>query len=130
MKILALYDSHGNADALEAVLADPRAADPDAVAIGGDAIPGPEALLMLNRLPGIAGPVIWLRGNGEREVGQAAGGHPTSSSPVSPRMSGGAMRCAVSAPTWWSPDIPTSKMTASSVPTVRQRGKSRSALRG
>jgi putative phosphoesterase len=78
MNILALYDIHGNVDALEAVLADPRAADPDAVVIGGDAVPGPEALLMLNRVQAIAGPVHWLRGNGEREVGQAAGGNPTA----------------------------------------------------
>ena len=43
MRILALYDIHGNDDALEAVLADPRAADPDAVVVGGDAVPGPFA---------------------------------------------------------------------------------------
>ena len=31
MDVLALYDIHGNVDALDAVLADPRAADPDVV---------------------------------------------------------------------------------------------------
>jgi predicted phosphodiesterase len=36
MKVLALYDIHGNGDALEAVLADPRAAEPDIVVIGGE----------------------------------------------------------------------------------------------
>jgi hypothetical protein len=40
MRILALYDVHGNDDALAAVLADPRAADPDAVVVGGDTVPG------------------------------------------------------------------------------------------
>jgi predicted phosphodiesterase len=37
MKILALYDIHANVEALEAVLADPRAADPDVALVGGDA---------------------------------------------------------------------------------------------
>jgi putative phosphoesterase len=78
MKILALYDIHGNIDALEAVLADPRAAHPDAVVIGGDAVPGPRALITLDRLGAIAGSVQWVRGNGEREVGQAAGGDPAA----------------------------------------------------
>jgi hypothetical protein len=30
VNLLALYDIHANVDGLEAVLADPRAADPDA----------------------------------------------------------------------------------------------------
>lgn len=41
MRVLALYDIHGNIDALDAVLADPGAADPDMVVVGGDAVPGP-----------------------------------------------------------------------------------------
>ena len=41
MRVLALYDIHGNVDALEAVLADPAAGGPDAVLVGGDAVPGP-----------------------------------------------------------------------------------------
>jgi Icc-related predicted phosphoesterase len=44
VNILALYDIHGNVDALEAVLCDPRAADPDVVVVGGDAVPGPFAV--------------------------------------------------------------------------------------
>ena len=40
MRILALYDIHGNVEALDAVLADPRAAGPDAIVVGGDAVPG------------------------------------------------------------------------------------------
>ena len=73
MKILALYDIHGNPDALAAVLADPRAANPDLVVIGGDAVPGPEASATLDRLESIRVPVRWLRGNGEREVAEAVG---------------------------------------------------------
>jgi predicted phosphodiesterase len=76
MKILALYDIHGNPDALEAVLADPRAADPDAVVVGGDAVPGPFAGAVLARLQTLTVPVHWVRGNGEREVAAAVNGDP------------------------------------------------------
>ncbi len=51
VKILALYDIHGNPDALDAVLADPRAQDPDLVVVGGDVVPGPFANAALGRLP-------------------------------------------------------------------------------
>jgi Icc-related predicted phosphoesterase len=50
VNVLALYDIHGNVDALEAVLADPRAADPDVVVVGGDVVPGPFARATLTRL--------------------------------------------------------------------------------
>src|SRR6185437_15232752 len=76
MRILALYDIHGNADALDAVLADPRAADPDAVLVGGDTAPGPFAREALDRLEAVSVPVHWVRGNGEREVADAANGDP------------------------------------------------------
>jgi predicted phosphodiesterase len=81
VKILALYDVHGNPDALEAVLADPRAADPDVVVIGGDAVPGPEAAATLDRLHAITSPTRWLRGNGEREVADAVGCDPATDDP-------------------------------------------------
>ena len=71
MDVLALYDIHGNVDALDAVLADPRAADPDVVLVGGDAVPGPFARATLARLDSLGVPVRWLRGNGEREVAEA-----------------------------------------------------------
>jgi putative phosphoesterase len=74
VNVLALYDIHGNLDALEAVLADPRASDPDAVVVGGDAVPGPFASATLARLRELAAPVHWIRGNGEREVAEAVGG--------------------------------------------------------
>lgn len=69
MNVLALYDVHGNVDALEAVLADPRAAGPDVVLVGGDAVPGPFAAAVHDRLEGAR----WVRGNGEREVAAAVG---------------------------------------------------------
>jgi predicted phosphodiesterase len=85
MKILALYDIHGNIDALEAVLADPRAADPDEIVVGGDAVPGPDAAATLARLQGLGAPVRWVRGNGEREVAQAVDGAPTAGDDLAAR---------------------------------------------
>ena len=73
MRVLALYDIHGNIDALEAVLADPAAGGPDVVLVGGDAVPGPFAAAVLDRLAAIEAPVHLLRGNGEREVAAAVG---------------------------------------------------------
>jgi len=74
MKILALYDIHGNPDALDAVLGDPRAEGADVVVVGGDAVPGARAREALDRLNGLAIPVHWVRGNGEREVAAAVAG--------------------------------------------------------
>jgi predicted phosphodiesterase len=71
--VLALYDIHGNLDALDAVLADARAGRPDAVLVGGDAVPGPFAAATLARLDALDVPVHWIRGNGEREVAEAVG---------------------------------------------------------
>ena len=82
MRVLALYDVHGNIDALEAVLADPAAAAPDAVVVGGDAVPGPFARATLDRLEGLGGPVHWIRGNGEREVARAVGAGPRAADDV------------------------------------------------
>jgi putative phosphoesterase len=70
VKVLALYDIHGNTEALAAVLADPRAADPDVVVVGGDAVPGPFGRATLARLDELAAPVRWIRGNGERELAE------------------------------------------------------------
>jgi predicted phosphodiesterase len=74
VNVLALYDIHGNIDALEAVLADPRARDPDLVVVGGDAVPGPFAGTTVARLEALSVPTRWIRGNGEREVAAAVGG--------------------------------------------------------
>jgi predicted phosphodiesterase len=76
VNVLALYDIHANVDALEAVLADPRAARPDAVVVGGDAVPGQFARATLDRLEQLDAPVRWVRGNGEREVAEAVGAAP------------------------------------------------------
>jgi predicted phosphodiesterase len=73
VNVLAVYDIHGNVDALDAVLADPRAAGPDAVVVGGDTVPGAFAGAALDRLEALNVPVHWVRGNGEREVAEAVG---------------------------------------------------------
>jgi Icc-related predicted phosphoesterase len=39
--VVALYDIHGNADALQAVLDEPDVAAADLIVIGGDLVPGP-----------------------------------------------------------------------------------------
>jgi predicted phosphodiesterase len=67
VNVLALYDIHGNIDALEAVLA--AAPDPDVVLVGGDAVPGAFCVATLDRLAQL--PTRWVRGNGEREVAAA-----------------------------------------------------------
>jgi predicted phosphodiesterase len=74
MRILALYDVHGNPDALEAVLADPRAAGPDAIVVGGDVVPGAFAGPVLDRLQALSADAHWVRGNGERETAAAVNG--------------------------------------------------------
>jgi predicted phosphodiesterase len=83
MNVLALYDIHGNVDALEAVLADPRAAGADAIVVGGDVVPGAFSMECLSLLRAHELPVHWVRGNGEREVAAAAarGADPESVAP-------------------------------------------------
>src|SRR4051794_22448790 len=73
MDVLALYYIPGTPAALDAVLADPRAAGADLVLVGGDAVPGPFAAATLDRLDALSVPVRWIRGNGEREVAEAVG---------------------------------------------------------
>ena len=66
MNVLALYDIHGNIDALDAVLADAHAAGVDRYLLGGDyAVPSPAPLETLERLRGLPN-ATWIRGNGER----------------------------------------------------------------
>lgn len=72
MNVLALYDIHGNIDALGAVLADPSASRPDAIVVGGDVVPGPFARECLSLLRTQEPPLRWVRGNGEREVAASA----------------------------------------------------------
>ena len=65
MRIAALYDIHGNAPALEAVLSE--IGDVDVILIGGDVVWGPwprETLALLQRLPN----ATYILGNADRDV--------------------------------------------------------------
>lgn len=68
MRVAALYDIHGNLPALEAVLADVRAAGVERIVVGGDVIPGPLPKETLAALRELEIPALYLSGNGEREV--------------------------------------------------------------
>jgi len=68
MRIAALYDIHGNLDALEAVLADVEAANPDLILLGGDVVMGPFPAQTLDLLLALKRPVECIRGNTDREL--------------------------------------------------------------
>lgn len=68
MRVAALYDIHGNLPALEAVLADVRAANADQIVVGGDVLPGPLPRETLDCLLGLELPVRFIHGNGDRVV--------------------------------------------------------------
>ena len=65
MRVVALYDIHGNLPALEAVLADAGA--PGAWVIGGDVCGGPQVGECLDALLALTEPVHWVMGNADRE---------------------------------------------------------------
>lgn len=68
MRLVALYDIHGNLPALEAVLDDVRGAGADRIVIGGDVMPGPMPRETLDRLLALDIPATFIRGNGDRVV--------------------------------------------------------------
>jgi putative phosphoesterase len=68
MPVAALYDIHGNLPALEAVLADVRAANADLIVVGGDVLPGPLPRETLDCLLDLDLPVRFIQGNGDRVV--------------------------------------------------------------
>src|SRR6185437_13718827 len=111
MNVLALYDIHGNLDALDAVLADPRAAGADAIVVGGDIVPGAFSNECLSRLRGHELPVHWVRGNGEREAAEASasGLDPERVSPTDPAMYTAAITSAALGPelSAWLGTLPT-----------------------
>jgi putative phosphoesterase len=68
MKIVALYDIHGNLPALDAVLQEVEQEHPDLILVGGDIVPGPMPRAALERLLALGDKVHYIRGNCEREV--------------------------------------------------------------
>jgi putative phosphoesterase len=74
MRVAVLADIHGNLPALDAVLSDVRAAGADAIVLNGDIATGPMPAETLDRLAGLSGQVIWVRGNADRELAAAFDG--------------------------------------------------------
>ncbi|HYJ05447.1 MAG TPA: metallophosphoesterase family protein [Chthoniobacterales bacterium] len=68
MHVAALYDIHGNLPALEAVIADVRAANVEMIVVGGDVLPGPLPRETLDCLLNLDLPLRFIRGNGDRVV--------------------------------------------------------------
>ncbi len=68
MRIAALHDIHANLPALEAVLAEVRAARVDQIVVGGDVLPDPMPREALALLLGLEIPVQFIVGNGELAV--------------------------------------------------------------
>jgi putative phosphoesterase len=67
MRVAALYDIHGNVPALRAALADGTASGVDAIVVGGDVVEGPQPAETLQLLDAVEIPLIWVRGNCDRE---------------------------------------------------------------
>jgi putative phosphoesterase len=89
MKIVALYDIHGNLPALDAVLKEVEQENPDLILVGGDIVPGPMPRAALERLLALGDNIHYIRGNCEREVVAAFDGLPFGpgmSEEVSERM--------------------------------------------
>jgi diadenosine tetraphosphatase ApaH/serine/threonine PP2A family protein phosphatase len=71
-RVAALYDVHGNAPALDAVLADVARGGFDLIVCGGDVVSGPMPAAVLDALTAQPLPVRWVDGNGDREVREGA----------------------------------------------------------
>jgi putative phosphoesterase len=67
VRVAALYDIHGNASALEAVLADVRGSGAELIVVGGDVVEGPLPVETLELLDAVVMPLVWVRGNCDRD---------------------------------------------------------------
>jgi len=76
MRIAAIYDIHGNEPALEAVLREIQAEQPDLILVGGDIVSGPLPRTTLELLLQLGEKVRYIRGNADREVVAAFDGRP------------------------------------------------------
>ena len=68
MKVVALYDVHGNLPALEAVLAEPEVQAAHRILVGGDLVTGPFPRETYEALFGLGFHAAFIRGNCEREL--------------------------------------------------------------
>ena len=86
MRVAALYDIHGNAPALEAVLADVAGSGADMIVVGGDVVEGPLPAETLTVLDAVAAPLVWVRGNCDRDPSEAG---PPARPEATRRVAGG-----------------------------------------
>lgn len=70
MRVAALYDIHGNIDALDAVLDEIESEDVDLIVIGGDIAWGPRPAETVARVQELADSARVIRGNADRELVQ------------------------------------------------------------
>lgn len=77
MRVAALFDVHGNLPALEAVLAEPGVAGADVIVCGGDTVSGPMPAESISLLRSLGDRLVYIHGNGERAVVEAAGAEPS-----------------------------------------------------
>ena len=75
MGVAALYDIHGNIDALNAVLEEVEREGADQIVIGGDIGWGPFPAQVLNQIAQLGDRVHVIRGNADREVAEQPGEH-------------------------------------------------------
>jgi putative phosphoesterase len=73
LRIAALYDIHGNIDALDAVLTDIEKEQIDLIVIGGDIAWGPFPGETVRRVRDLGDRAVTIRGNADREVASRAG---------------------------------------------------------
>ena len=76
LRVAALYDTHANLPALEAVLRDVREAEVDAIVFGGDDLAGPWPAETAALLESLELPTYRVRGNADRELTGAPGRAP------------------------------------------------------
>jgi len=68
MRVVALYDIHGNLPALESVLEELQGVTIDQIVVRGDVLSGPMQVDCIERLSSLSAPVHYLMGNSDREV--------------------------------------------------------------
>lgn len=71
-RVAVLSDIHGVLPALEAVLAEPDLRSADRIVLTGDIIAGPQSAAVFDALLALGEKVVWVRGNGDREMLTAA----------------------------------------------------------
>jgi hypothetical protein len=81
MRIAAIYDIHGNAPALEAVFQDIAREHVNLIVVGGDVLAGPMPSETLALLLDCKTPMLFIRGNADREIVAALLGEDISHMP-------------------------------------------------